>query len=191
MINLHEDYLSKVEFGQLREQVFFGGIPWYYNEHKVQAVEEDDFNNYQFTHVFYEMNSQKRLWTRSEKFPLMLPILSRLSLIGIYRIKANLEPLKVGLDVWHGEKGIVSNVVSDVDRYYSQFHTDNDSDSMTTGILYMNTCDGYTEFEDGSKVECRANRFITFPSSLKHRGVSQLDARFKCVINFNYFTSSK
>ena len=191
MINLHEDYLSKVEFGQLREQVFFGGIPWYYNEHKVQAVEEDDFNNYQFTHVFYEINSQKRLWTRSEKFPLMLPILSRLSLIGIYRIKANLEPLKVGLDVWHGEKGIVSNVVSDVDRYYSQFHTDNDSDSMTTGILYMNTCDGYTEFEDGSKVECRANRFITFPSSLKHRGVSQLDARFKCVINFNYFTSSK
>ena len=55
----------------------------------------------------------------------------------------------------------------------------------------MNTCDGYTEFEDGSKVECRANRFITFPSSLSHRGVSQLDARFKCVINFNYFSPSK
>ncbi len=191
MINLHEDYLSKVEFGQLREQVFFGGIPWYYNEHKVQAVEEDDFNNYQFTHVFYEMNSQKRLWTRSEKFPLMLPILSRLDLIGIFRIKANLEPLKVGFNTWHNDDRTVSNEVNAVDRYYSQFHTDNDCDSMTTAILYMNTCDGYTEFEDGSKVECRANRFISFPSSLKHRGVSQLDARFKCVINFNYFTPSK
>ena len=189
MINLQDDYLTKVEFGQLREEVFFGGIPWYYNEEKVGG--EDNFNNYQFTHVFYETNSDARLFTRSEKFPLMLPILSRLSIIGIYRIKANLEPLKVGLDVWHGEEGTVSNVVSGVDRYYSPFHTDYECDNMTTGIFYMNTCDGYTEFEDGSKVECRANRFITFPSSLKHRGVSQLDARFKCVINFNYFTPSK
>ena len=191
MINLHDDYLTKVEFGQLREEVFFGGIPWYYNEQKVKEVEEDDFNNYQFTHVFYEMNSDARIFTRSEKFPLMLPILSRLSIIGIYRIKANLEPLKVGLDIWIDESKKVSNEVSGVDRYYSQFHTDNDCDSMTTAIFYMNTCDGYTEFEDGTKVECRANRFITFPSSLKHRGVSQLDSRFKCVINFNYFTPSK
>ena len=191
MINLHDNFLTNVEFGQLREQVFFGGIPWYYNEQKVKEVEEDDFNNYQFTHVFYETNSDARIFTRSEKFPLMLPILSRLSLIGIYRIKANLEPLKVGLNVWMDESKKVSNEVSGVDRYYSEFHTDNDCDSMTTGIFYMNTCDGYTEFEDGSKVECRANRFITFPSSLKHRGVSQLDARFKCVINFNYFSPSK
>ena len=191
MINLHDNFLTNVEFGQLREQVFFGGIPWYYNEQKVKEVEEDDFNNYQFTHVFYETNSDARIFTRSEKFPLMLPILSRLSLIGIYRNKANLEPLKVGLNVWMDESKKVSNEVSGVDRYYSEFHTDNDCDSMTTGIFYMNTCDGYTEFEDGSKVECRANRFITFPSSLKHRGVSQLDSRFKCVINFNYFTPSK
>ena len=189
MINLHDDYLTKVEFGQLREEVFFGGIPWYYNEEKVSG--EDNFNNYQFTHVFYEMNSGKRLWTRSEKFPLMQPILSRLDVIGIFRIKANLEPLKVGFNTWHNEDRTISNEVNGVDRYYSQFHTDNECDSMTTGILYMNTCDGYTEFEDGSKVECRANRFISFPSSLKHRGVSQLDSRFKCVINFNYFTPSK
>ena len=190
MINLHDGFLSNVEFDQLREEVFFGGIPWYYNEHKV-ITGADDFNNYQFTHVFYETNSDARLWTRSEKFPLMLPILSRLSIIGIYRIKANLEPLKVGLDVWVDESKQVSSVVNGVDRYYSDYHTDYECDNMTTGIFYMNTCDGYTEFEDGSKVECRANRFITFPSSLKHGGVSQLDSRFKCVINFNYFSPSK
>ena len=51
MINLQDDYLTKVDFGQLREEVFFGGLPWYYNEEKVGG--EDNFNNYQFTHVFY------------------------------------------------------------------------------------------------------------------------------------------
>ena len=190
MINLHDDFLTNVQIGQLREQFFFGGIPWYYNENKVSGA-EDDINNYQFTHVFYETNSEARLWTRSEHFPAILPILSRLSVIGIYRIKANLEPLKVGLNVWMDESKKVTNEVSGVDRYYSEFHTDYSCDNMTTGIFYLNTCDGYTEFEDGSKVECRANRYISFPSSLKHRGVSQLDSRFKCVINFNYFTPSK
>ena len=191
MINLHDDFLTNIEFGQLREQFFFGGIPWFYNENKVSGKESENINNYQFTHVFYEMNSEHRVWTRSDKFVILAPFLSRMEIVGIFRIKANLEPLKVGLDTWHGEDGTVNEVVNGVDRYYSQFHNDYDCDNMTTGIFYMNTCDGYTEFEDGSKVECRANRFITFPSSLKHRGVSQLDSRFKCVINFNYFTPSK
>ena len=191
MINLHDNFLTNVEFGQLREQVFFGGIPWYYNENKVH-LEDYNINNYQFTHVFYEMNSENRVWTRSDKFALLVPFLSRMEIVGIFRIKANLEPLKVGLDTWHGEDGTVGEVVNGVDRYYSEYHVDFGScDHMTTGIYYMNTCDGYTEFEDGSKVECRANRYITFPSTLKHRGVSQLDSRFKCVINFNYFTPSK
>ena len=62
---------------------------------------------------------------------------------------------------------------------------------MTTAIYYVNTCDGFTEFEDGTKTEAVANRLVKFPSNLKHRGVSQTDTRFKCVINFNYFTPSK
>ena len=175
MIQLHDDFLTNVEFGQIREHFFFGGIPWYYNENKVNGPESDDINNYQFTHLFYEMDTENRAWTRSDQFPILTPFLSRLEILGIYRIKANLEPLKVGLNVWHGEEGTVSNEVSGVDRYYSQFHNDCDCDNMTTGIFYMNTCDGYTEFEDGSTVECRANRFITFPTSMRHRGVSLLE----------------
>ncbi len=51
----------------------------------------------------------------------------------------------------------------------------------------MAMCDGYTEFEDGTKVECVANRLVWFPSDIKHRGVSQLDTKVKSVINLNYF----
>jgi hypothetical protein len=50
----------------------------------------------------------------------------------------------------------------------------------------MNTNNGYTEFEDGTKVESVANRIVTFPSVTKHRAVSQTDEQRRVVINFNY-----
>ena len=51
----------------------------------------------------------------------------------------------------------------------------------------MNTNDGYTEFEDGTKVESVANRLVTFPANLKHTGTSCTDEKTRIVINFNYF----
>ena len=77
----------------------------------------------------------------------------------------------------------------DAYRYFKDMVDENPipSNTMTTAIYYVNTCDGFTEFEDGTKTEAVANRLVKFPANLKHRGVSQLDNRFKCVINFNFF----
>ena len=57
----------------------------------------------------------------------------------------------------------------------------------TTSIFYVNTNNGYTEFEDGTKIESVANRMVTFPTNLKHRGTSCTDEKIRVVINFNYF----
>ena len=57
----------------------------------------------------------------------------------------------------------------------------------TTSILYINTNNGYTKFEDGTKVESVANRMVTFSANLKHRGTSCTDEKTRVVINFNYF----
>ena len=46
-------------------------------------------------------------------------------------------------------------------------------------IYYMNTCDGYTLFEDGTKVESNANRLVTFPNGMKHTGTSTTNASFR------------
>ena len=56
----------------------------------------------------------------------------------------------------------------------------------TTSIFYVNTNNGYTVFEDGTKVESVANRMLTFPSNLKHCGTSCTDKNIRSVINFNY-----
>ena len=58
----------------------------------------------------------------------------------------------------------------------------------TTSILYINTNNGYTKFEDGTKVESVANRMVIFPSNMKHTGTSCTDEKRRIVINFNYFS---
>ena len=63
------------------------------------------------------------------------------------------------------------------------------TNNMMTAIYYVNSNNGYTEFEDGTKVDSVRNRLVTFPSSMKHRGVSQTDTRTRMVINFNWFVS--
>ena len=56
-----------------------------------------------------------------------------------------------------------------------------------TSILYLNTNDGYTEFENGTKIESIENRLITFPLSYRHTGTTCTNNPFRVVINFNYF----
>ena len=56
----------------------------------------------------------------------------------------------------------------------------------TTSIFYVNTCNGYTYFEDGSKVESVANRMVIFPNGTKHAGTTCSDRPGRIVINFNY-----
>jgi hypothetical protein len=55
----------------------------------------------------------------------------------------------------------------------------------------MNTNNGYTEFEDGTRVESVANRFISFPVGMKHRGTSCTDKKTRVVINFNFHNMTK
>ena len=177
-IRLTDDFLTKAEYKVLFDTLFFQEFPWHYNEYKVNVKngETEAIENFQFVHPFFRAENHYGglIHKKSEYFNLILPILSRIEYIGLYRIKANMQPLFK-------------------EPYISDYHTDYSDehgacDHMTTGIYYLNTCNGYTEFEDGSKVGCRANRYIQFPSNLKHRGVSQTDMRIKSVININFFT---
>ena len=57
---------------------------------------------------------------------------------------------------------------------------------MKTSTYYINTNNGWTEFEDGGKVESVANRMLVFDSNLVHGGVSCTDEKTRILINFNY-----
>ena len=97
-----------------------------------------------------------------------IPILDELQSLGFLRIKLNCT-------------------LNTQDPEPSQYHTDFPGDSHTA-IYYINTNNGYTQFEhDGSQVNSIANRIVMFPSNLKHRGVSTTDTPFRMVMNLNYY----
>lgn len=104
-----------------------------------------------------------------DPYRLYAPILNKLNTLAFLRVKANLTTQ-------------TERVIE------TQLHVDYNFPCVTA-IYYINTCNGYTHFEDGSKIDSVANRFVMFPSSTKHGGSTTSDQRFRMVINFNYHPS--
>ena len=157
MIEIIDKLLSPQELSHV-QSVFLGSkFPWCWN--RVLA----DESHYQNAMVMYWNDRPS-----NQYYDELEPIIKspKLFITTPYRIKANLNPV-TSESVQHG------------------FHTDNDTD-CTTGIFYVNTNNGYTLFKDGTKVECIANRFVSFPVNTEHCGVTATDVA-KVVINFNYF----
>ncbi len=121
----------------------------------------------QYIHLIYSKHH-----IISNAYNLIEPIVDKEDMSAIVRIKANA--------ITQTEELVV---------FDSAFHCDfgPHADDMMTGIYYVNTNDGYTLFEDGTKVESVANRFVKFPATLMHTGTSCTDDYRRIVINFNYY----
>lgn len=109
----------------------------------------------------------------SPAFQFLKPILKKEDIMGLIRIKANLlirtEDIVVFDHAYHSDLG------------------DDRNDGVITSIYYVNSNNGYTLFEDGTKVESIGNRFVTFPCNMKHTGTTCSDEDRRIVVNFNYY----
>jgi len=167
MIKIYDDLLDKNDSNFLLNALISEVFPWHYGG-KVVPPEDtscDELDDFQFCNLIYDNMKP----TGEDEFNLVSPIINKkeLRIISLIRIKANLLPRRDRI-IKHG------------------FHVDMEF-PCTTAIYYVNTCDGYTEFEDGTIVESVQNRFVTFPSSMKHTGTTCTDSKSRVVINFNYF----
>ena len=66
------------------------------------------------------------------------------------------------------------------------WHFDSDKLKLRAALLMINTCDGYTGFEDGSKVESVANRLVLFDATKLHHSTSTTNASYRMTLNINY-----
>jgi len=156
-----ENFLHSDDFQKLQILMLGEDLPWYYMD-KIDYPDDED--KFQFTHLFYDPEKGGK---GNNIFSF---IFSELKAKKLYSIKANLIPRTSKIQI-------------------GRFHTDIPLKlevPYTTGILYMNSNNGYTEFKDGTKVESVANRFVTFPTETEHRGTSCTDKKTRVLINFNY-----
>lgn len=155
-----DDVLPKPIFREMRDVMLGHDFPWYMSD----GVDFVNDGKRQFFHMFYA--NQMPL---SDHFQFIVPFQKYLGAASLLRVKANLL-LKTPEVIKHN------------------MHVDQDI-RCKVAVYYLNTNNGYTGFEDGSKVESKENRLVIFDSTTFHHGTTCSDADVRAVINFNYFES--
>ena len=161
-----DNFLDKKDFEKIKLMFLGLSFPWYINEvlQKEHGLTTKEKYNFQFTHNFYSQYKP-----RSSFFENLNNLLIKINASSIVRIKSNLLT-RTNKKIKHG------------------FHCDVIDVKCTTGILYINSNNGGTEFKDGTFVESKANRFVSFPSDLPHTGTTNTCKQpYRVVLNLNYY----
>jgi len=158
-----DDFLPKEYFDKIQSVIMGTDFPWFYNNNIIVGSSANEMGGFQFVHPVYRSNQ----FVQSQAAELFLPVLKQLDPNLLIRMKLNLGPKTA-----EPEQG--------------GWHIDQDIPGSKTAVLYFNTNNGYTLFEDGYKSESVDNRLVSFDHSLKHTGVSQTDTQVRCVLNINY-----
>ena len=165
-VSIQDNFLPKEVLNTLKEEICNRNLPLSYLPFTVYEDEDPKITPGLLFHVIL---FHGRL-PRSQLFDTLRPLILQLNAYIIYRIQINLN-LRLS------------------EPYTSPWHTDTfgfDATGWSNSVFYLNTNNGYTELEDGTKIESVANRVVTIPLTLSHRGITQTDEQTRYVINFNY-----
>ena len=156
---LIDNFLGPEDLKKIQDLFLGSKIAW----NCINGIVLPGDGDFQFVHVLYTNYAPV-----SPFFNDLSPIWKKLDPVSIVRCKANLN-------------------MKTPEHVESAFHRD--VDNCITAIYYVNTNNGYTEFEsNGMKVNSVENRLVIFDSNEKHREVTTTDTPRRSVINFNYFT---
>ena len=158
MIEIIDNFLPEEEFKSIQSFMMGGEFKWFYVEGRAFV----DDGSFQMIHMFF----QPEVGSNSEHLNMWNTFMNKVEAKKCERIKANLTFKTPTIEL-------------------SEYHSD--YDDMKTAIFYINTNNGYTEFESGVRVSSVANRVCIFDSNLKHRGTTHNEGdQQRIVVNFNY-----
>ena len=158
MIQIIDNFLPEEEFKSIQSFMMGGEFRWFYGKGRVT---EDD-GEFHMVHMFF----QPEVGGNSEHLPIWNTFMNKVGAKKCERIKANLTFKTPTIET-------------------SPFHTD--FADMKTSVFYINTNNGYTEFENGVRVNSVANRVCIFDSNLFHCGTTHSEGDHqRVVVNFNY-----
>ena len=137
-------------------------FPYHYVDHVADQSDDSDFY---FVHYLFKKENDMPVC--SPMFIRILsPILGRLKFNYLMRTKVNLYTKK-------------SEFIQ------TDMHIDNTIPHMV-GLYSVNTNNGYTLFEDGTRIESVENQMVIFDGSRKHCSVAQTDTHVRVNININF-----
>lgn len=161
-IKIIDNYLPEKIMLDLENFLLSNNFPYYYVENIVLGFEKSD--SFMFVHHLIE--NQQESSTVGNSITDM--IMNNVPHKNILRSKINFY-----LNTNHLQ--------------LHDFHLDNPNDKdIKIAIFYINTNDGFTEFEDKSIVNSVRNRLVLFSGNLKHRSTNTTNKKYRINININY-----
>tara|TARA_R100001460_G_scaffold31302_2_gene61623 strand:- start:531 stop:1022 length:492 start_codon:yes stop_codon:yes gene_type:complete len=156
-----DNFLPQSEFEEIEN--IMKNMPWYYLDFIAHDKKVNKDNSFYFYHMLYFDN--RVLSNDFERICSLL--LNKITIKSLVRLKANLYPS-------------TSKVLE------HDYHVDFPYEHKG-GLFSINTCNGYTKLEDGSKIKSKANRLLLFDSSKNHASTNCSDERIRINLNINYF----
>lgn len=174
-----ENFLRREDHQKIEEFIYSDDFEWNYVPFKSEPRDVNDksgheYHNQQMCRTIYNSVTGVR---DMKYLPHFMPVGVLLSPLAALRMKINFQfpCAEVVRSPFHHDI-VIEQIPNDVKVY--------------TAILYLNTNNGHTIFEDtGEKIESKRNRLVVFDARRAHAGTSFTDARNRIVININFIPS--
>ena len=174
-IEIIDNFLEEESFEIIRS-IMGENIVWTYNEilpyEGNDQLTADETYNHQYCHSVYHNEEIESGFYHALKES---GIFRKLKVRSLCRVKFN-SICREAKIITHG--------------FHQDIHFDDtieEGEGCKTSILYINTNDGFTVFENGSKIKSIANRLVTFPVTYRHSGTTCTDCPRRIALNMVYF----
>jgi len=156
-----DNFLDKADFESITKVIMGPKFPWFFQDGVAHRKKHDA--HFFWTHVFFRAKDG----IISSAYKILDPILKKLKIKALIRIKANL---------FSNQGKIIE-------------HEDHaDFPFKHKGALFsLNTCNGFTTFKNNTKIRSVANRMLFLDTSTIHHSSTCTDAKARWNININYF----
>jgi len=169
MVQEIKNFLSEKEFNNLYDEVLSQDFPWY----RALKVRKAGYDEHQMSHIFIDTFSDKHP-LKSFKLDSLMPLLK----------KAEKE-----FNIQHFLRAKINLYYNTGEQKIGGWHHDwNKKDiHLNVATYYMNTNNGYTQLEDGTKISSVANKMAVF-GNVKHTDVTHTDTEERIVIVLGFYT---
>jgi len=157
-----DNFLPVDKFNEIKNIVFHEEFPWYVSNSV--AYENDNNKDYYFNHF---------MWNRASGS--CSPFFEKVCSEILYNIEDIKSIMRIKVNHYPGNEVFREHVM----------HKDAPFDHKGA-IFSFNTCNGYTKFKDGTKVDSVENRMIFFNPNELHCSTNTTDEKYRVNLIVNY-----